>query len=65
MDLLSISQAARELHCAPRILRRAVRNGELKAYRFGERTLRVERRKLYEWVEGTKVPTWRDHNGKA
>lgn len=65
MDLLSLRQAARELHCAERVLRCAVHNGELPAFQFGKRTLRVERDELFKWVRSRKVPTWRDRNGEA
>jgi excisionase family DNA binding protein len=59
MDLLSLRQAARELRIAERTLRRAVRAGELPAFQLGERTLRVERAELQQWVRAKRVPTWR------
>ncbi len=63
MDLLSLRQAARELHVAERVLSRAVRNGELSAFKLGERTLRVERSELFAWVRSQRVPNWRDDGG--
>ena len=63
MDLLSLRQAARELHVAERVLRQAVRTGELEAYKLAERTLRVERTGLYKWVRSHRVPTWRNGHG--
>ena len=60
MELLSLRQAARELHLAERVLRRAVRSGALPAYKPGKRTLRVERSELYRWVRAQRVPTWRE-----
>ncbi len=63
MELLSIRQAARKLHIAERTLRQAVSNGELEAYKLGERTCRVERRGLEEWVRSRRIPTWRSGNG--
>ena len=63
MDLLSLRQAARELHVAERVLSRAVRNGELPAFELGERTLRVERSELWAWVRSQRVPNWRDDGG--
>jgi len=63
MDLLSLRQAARELHIAERVLSRAVRNGELPAFKLGERTLRVERSELFAWVRSQRVPNWRDDGG--
>ena len=65
MDLLSVRQAARELHCAERVLRAAVRAGELEAYMLGERTLRVERTALHKWVKSRRVATWRSGCGQA
>ena len=63
MDLLSLRQAARELHLAERVIRSAVRNGDLPAFKLGERTLRVERSDLYRWVRSRRVPTWRNSHG--
>lgn len=63
MDLISIREAARELHCAERVLRAAVRKGELPAFRLGKRTLRIERGELHEWVRSKRVPSWRKRNG--
>ena len=66
MDLLSLRQAARELHVAERLLRSAVRSGELDAFRLGKRTLRVERSELHRWVRSRRVSTWKDGgDGKA
>jgi excisionase family DNA binding protein len=65
MDLLSLRQAARELHCAERVLRSAVRNGELPAFQLGERTLRVERDELFRWVRSKRIATWRNGRGQA
>ena len=62
MDLLSLRQAARELHVAERTLRDAVHVGELVAYKLGERTLRVERRALEWWVRSRALKTWRRTN---
>ena len=62
-DLLSLRQAARELHIAERTLRQAVRTGELEAFKLGERTLRVERRGLEKWFRSHRVPTWRSRHG--
>ena len=64
MELLSIRQAARELHVSERVLRQAVRTGALKAFKLGERTQRVERESLYTWVRSRQVPTWRNGRGQ-
>ena len=64
MELLSIRAAAREIHVAERVLRQAVRTGELEVFKLGERTLRVERRALYAWVRSRRVPTWRGGHGQ-
>ncbi len=64
MELLSIRAAAREIHVAERVLRQAVRTGELEAFKLGERTLRVERGALYDWVRSRRLPTWRGGHGQ-
>jgi len=58
MDLISLRQAARDLRVAERTLRRAVRSGELPGYQLGERTVRVNRSDLEQWVRAKRVPTW-------
>jgi excisionase family DNA binding protein len=63
MDLLTQREAARELHIAERVVREAVRAGELEAYKLGHRTVRVDRKALYEWVRSRRVSTWRNGNG--
>ena len=65
MELLSLRAAAKELHVAERVLRRAVRTGELEVFKLGERTLRVDRGGLYEWVRSRRVPTRRRTGGQA
>ena len=65
MDLLSQRQAAKELHIAEKVVRDAVRNGDLPAYQFGERTIRVDRSEFYQWARTKRVPTWKDGNGKT
>ncbi len=57
-DLLSLRQAARSLGIADRALRQAVRSGEVPAYRIGERTLRVKRSDLDDWLKSRRVQPW-------
>ena len=59
MELISLRQAARELHISERTVRGAVRSGELSAFQLGKRTLRVERSELQQWVRAKRIPTWR------
>lgn len=59
MELVSLRKAARELRVAERTLRHAVRSGELPAFRLGERTVRVDRADLQEWVRTRRVRPWR------
>lgn len=54
-QLLSLRAAARELGVAERTIRQAVELGELPAFRLGERTMRVERPTLWNWVRGKQV----------
>ena len=65
MELLSTREAARELGIAERTLRAAVNNGELAGYRFGKRTVRVERAELYDWIRSKRIPTWRGTHAEA
>jgi excisionase family DNA binding protein len=58
--LLSLRKAAREVGCAERTLRVAVRNGELPSYGLGKRTKRVNRAELDQWVRSRRMRTWRD-----
>ena len=58
MELLSIRQAARELRVAERTIRQAVRSGELPGFQLGERTVRVNRSDLEQWVRAKKVRPW-------
>jgi excisionase family DNA binding protein len=61
-DFLSLSKAARKYHIGAKVLSAAVRNGELPAYRLGERTIRVEPSAVEAWIRSRRVPTWRtDH----
>jgi excisionase family DNA binding protein len=59
MELVSIRQAARDLRVAERTLRRAVRSGELRAYKLAERTVRVDLSELRQWVRAKSVEPWR------
>jgi excisionase family DNA binding protein len=59
MDLLSLRQAARELHISERTVRGAVRSGELPAFQLAKRTLRVDRADLQQWVREKRISTWR------
>lgn len=62
MDLLSLRQAAREYRIGERTIRRAVRAGELPAFQLGERTLRIDRAELQQWVRAKRIPTWRSES---
>ena len=43
MKLIDIATAAEDIGVHPRTIRRRIADGELKAYRFGPRLLRVDR----------------------
>jgi excisionase family DNA binding protein len=64
-DWLSQRAAAAEVGRAERTIRAAVRNGELRAYKDGKRTVRIEREALYEWMRSRPVRTWRSNRGEA
>ncbi len=57
-ELLSLRQAARRLGIAERVLRQAVRSGELPAFRLGQRTLRVKPTDLDGWIQDRRVRPW-------
>ena len=57
-ELLSLRQAARRLGIAERVLRQAVRSGDLPAFKLGQRTLRVKPTDLDTWIQGLRVPPW-------
>jgi len=62
-DWLSLRQTAKKLHVAERVLRQAVRTGELPASKPGKRTLRIHRNDAHQWMHSRRVPTWRDRHG--
>lgn len=57
-ELLSLRQAARRLGVADRVLRQAVRSGDLPAFRLGMRTLRVKPSDLDDWIRNRRVRPW-------
>jgi DNA (cytosine-5)-methyltransferase 1 len=57
-ELLSLRQAARRLGVAERVLRHAVRSGDLPAFRLGQRTLRVKPTDLDDWIQNRRVRSW-------
>lgn len=42
----SIAQSAKRLNCSDKTIRRMIATGELKAYRVGKRSIRVDRDSL-------------------
>ncbi len=58
MELMSLRQAARKLGVAERVLRLAVRSGDLPAFRLGQRTLRVKPTDLDDWIQNRRVRPW-------
>jgi excisionase family DNA binding protein len=57
-ELITLRQAARGLGIAERVVRQAVRNGELPAYRLGKRTVRVKSADLDDWIQNRRVRPW-------
>lgn len=55
MELTTIPKAARMLGISERLIRRAVANETLPAYRIGSRWLRLDTRELEQWVRDSKV----------
>ncbi len=56
MELVSVTEGARELGIGPRAIRQAIQEGKLPAFRIGNRWVRVEREALHEWVRQKRVP---------
>ena len=57
-ELMTLRQAARKLGVAERVLRSAVRSGDLPAFRLGQRTLRVKPADLDDWIQDRRVQSW-------
>ena len=57
-ELLSLRQAARKIGVADRVIRQAVRSGELPAFKLGQRTLRVKPTDLDTWIQDRRVRPW-------
>ena len=53
--MLSLREAARILHCSPRLVREARDAGELPVYQLGPRTQRVAWSEVVRWVRSRKV----------
>jgi excisionase family DNA binding protein len=58
MELMTVRQAARKLGVAERVLRQAVRSGELPAFRLAQRTVRVKPADLDDWIQNRRVRPW-------
>ena len=57
-ELMSLRQAARKIGVADRVLRQAVRSGDLPAFRLGQRTVRVKPADLDDWIQNRRVRPW-------
>ena len=58
MEMISIRQAARNIGVAERVLRQAVRSGDLPAFKLGQRTVRVKPADLDDWIKNRQVRPW-------
>jgi excisionase family DNA binding protein len=58
MELMTVRQAARKLGVAERVLRQAVRSGELPAFKLAQRTVRLKTADLDDWIQNRRVQTW-------
>ena len=63
MEMISLRQAARKIGVAERVLRQAVRSGDLPAFRLGERTVRVKPVDLDDWIQNRRVRPWSPERG--
>lgn len=57
-ELMSVREAARRIGVADRVLRQAVRSGDLPAFKLGKRTLRVKPADLDDWIQNRRVRPW-------
>jgi excisionase family DNA binding protein len=55
MEMISLRQAARKIGVADRMLRQAVRSGDLPAFKLGQRTMRVKPADLDDWIKNRRV----------
>ena len=62
-ELMSLRQAARKIGVADRVLRQAVRSGDLPAFRLGQRTVRVKPADLDDWIQNRRVRPWSAKRG--
>lgn len=58
MEMISLRQAARRIGVAERVLRQAVRSGDLPAFKLGQRTIRVKPTDLDSWIQNQQVQPW-------
>ena len=54
-ELVTVRQAARRLGVGERVVRQAVRSGELPAFRLVQRTVRVKPADLDDWIKNRRV----------
>ena len=63
MEMISLRQAARKIGVTDRVLRQAVRSGDLPAFRLGQRTVRVKPTDLDDWIQNRRVRPWSAERG--
>jgi excisionase family DNA binding protein len=54
-EMLTVAEAAARLKMHPETIRRAIRRGDLKALRFGYRTVRISLADLEAWGKAAKI----------
>ncbi len=63
MEMISLRQAARKIGVADRVLRQAVRSGDLPAFKLSQRTVRVKPADLDDWIKNRRVRPWSKKRG--
>ncbi len=63
--LMSVSRIAKELKISPRLLRNAIHDGDLRAYRLGARTVRISFLDVRRWIAKKRVPVNRQARERA
>ena len=59
-EFLSVNASSQRFHIAAATLRRAIKAGELPAYRPGERTVYLDPAEVIGWLKSQRLPTARE-----
>jgi excisionase family DNA binding protein len=57
MELLTVSETAKQLAISPSLLYRLVGEGKIKCYRLGRSALRFSEQQIFEYLSSCEVST--------